>query len=108
MTRREPDALTGTVELVDWRLPAVQRLDASRAEPGHLNLRALSMQDGRVEGLEVESFEILPVHHAVEMATAVAVVLSAELGVNTSGYLALSEVARRIPPQLVLVAGGDR
>lgn len=106
MTRREPDALTGTVELVDWRLPAVQRIDAACAEPGHLNLRALSMRDGRVEGIEVESFEILPVHHAVEMAAAVGVVVAAELGVNTSGYLPLSEVIRKLPPQLVLVAGG--
>lgn len=101
------DVFRGTVSRFAWHLPSVQRLDVERAWPGKLHLRALSMQGGRVEGLEVESFEILPVHHAVEMATAVAVVLSAELGVNTSGYMPLSEVARRIPPQLVLVGGGQ-
>ncbi len=106
--------LRRTIRGFEYRLPVVQQLDEGRAEPGHLSLRSLAMCDGRVEGLEVveQPFVAKPVARAPlplqaeAMGESVGLVLSVELGVNTSGYLPLSEVIRKLPPQLVLVAGG--
>lgn len=110
------DVFKGTVRRFVWRqaVSSVQRLDDSFAAPGTLKVRSLAMGGGRVEGLEVIDQPIvakptkrvpLPAQ-AEAMGEGVGTVLSVELGVNTSGYMPLSEVLSKLPPQLALVALG--